>query len=95
MHILLVLARGRFRLLLLGLLENLVDRRMGPRLFRLRLAQARLLAHMGVAAAALHAAWQMSRLEINEPLSCLRLFRSNRDFGLLLLLGLLLDTLTR
>ncbi len=57
------------------------------------LAQAHLLAHMGVAAAALHAAWQISRLEINNPLSCHRLFLSNRDFGLLVLLGLLLDTL--
>ena len=59
------------------------------------LAQARLLAHMGVAAAALHAAWQIWRLDINDPLNCLRLFRSNREFGLLLLLGPLLDTLTR
>jgi 4-hydroxybenzoate polyprenyltransferase len=59
------------------------------------LAQAHLLAHMGVAAAALHAAWQMSRLDINDPKLCLKLFRSNREFGLLILLGLLLDTLTR
>jgi 4-hydroxybenzoate polyprenyltransferase len=59
------------------------------------LAQARLLAHMGVAAAALHAAWQMSRLDVNNPQRCLRLFQSNRNFGLIILLGLLLDTLTR
>ena len=59
------------------------------------LAQAHLLAHMGVAAAALHAAWQIARLNIDDPQICLKLFRSNRDFGLLLLLGLLLDTLTR
>jgi 4-hydroxybenzoate polyprenyltransferase len=59
------------------------------------LAQARLLAHMGVAAAALHAAWQIARLDIDNPQNCLKLFRSNRDLGLLLLLGLLLDTLTR
>jgi 4-hydroxybenzoate polyprenyltransferase len=59
------------------------------------LAQARLLAHMGVAAAALHAAWQVSRLDINDPQRCLKLFRSNREFGLLILLGLLLDTLTQ
>lgn len=59
------------------------------------LAQARLLAHMGVAAAALHAAWQISRLDINDPQRCLKLFRSNREFGLLILIGLLLDTLTR
>lgn len=59
------------------------------------LAQAHLLAHMGVAAAALHAAWQIARLNIDDPQICLKLFRSNRDFGLLLLIGLLLDTLTR
>src|SRR5262245_2998905 len=59
------------------------------------LAQAHLLAHMGVAAGALHAAWQISRLDINDPQRCLKLFRSNREFGLLILLGLLLDTLTR
>lgn len=59
------------------------------------LAQAGLLAHMGVAAAALHAVWQIARLDIDNPQNCLKLFRSNRDLGLLLLLGLLLDTLTR
>jgi 4-hydroxybenzoate polyprenyltransferase len=59
------------------------------------LAQTRLLAHMGVAAAAMHAAWQVSRLDIDDPQRCLALFRSNREFGLLILLGLLLDTLIR
>ncbi len=73
-----------FFILALGLIEA-----------SLWLAQAQLLAHMGVAAAALHAAWQISRLDIDDPQRCLRLFRSNRDFGLLLLLGLLLDALTR
>jgi 4-hydroxybenzoate polyprenyltransferase len=57
------------------------------------LAQAGLLAHMGVAAAALHAAWQISRLDIDNPLLCNRLFWSNREFALLLLSGLVLDTL--
>jgi 4-hydroxybenzoate polyprenyltransferase len=57
------------------------------------LAHAHLLAHMGVAAAAFHAAWQISRLDIGNPQRCLQLFRSNRDFGLFILLGLLLDTL--
>ena len=50
---------------------------------------------MGVAAAAFHAAWQISRLDIDDPQRCLQLFRSNRDFGLLILLGFLLDTLFR
>ena len=59
------------------------------------LAQAHLLAHMGVAAAALHAVWQISRLDIDDPQRCLQLFRSNREFGFLILLGLVLDTLIR
>src|SRR5690242_6814980 len=45
------------------------------------LAHAHLLAHMVVAAAALHAAWQISRLDIDDPQRCLQLFRSNREFG--------------
>ena len=57
------------------------------------LAQAHLLAHMGVAAAALHAAWQISRLDVNDPQRCHKLFWSNREFGLLILLGLILDPL--
>jgi 4-hydroxybenzoate polyprenyltransferase len=59
------------------------------------LAQAGLLAHTGIAGAALHAAWQYSRLDINDPMRCLMLFRSNRFFGLIILAGLLADTLTR
>ena len=59
------------------------------------LAQAGILAHIGIAGAALHAAWQYSRLDINDPIRCLMLFRSNRFFGLIILAGLLADTLTR
>ena len=52
-----------------------------------------LLAHVGVAGAALHAAWQIARFDqANAPL-CLELFRSNRIFGLIITLGLLLDSL--
>jgi 4-hydroxybenzoate polyprenyltransferase len=57
------------------------------------LAGAGLPAHIGVAGAALHAAWQVSRLDIADPQRCLLLFRSNREFGLILLAGLLLDSL--
>ena len=42
-------------------------------------------------AAALHLAWQVSTLEIDDPANCLRRFRSNRDFGLLVLGALLLQ----
>ena len=43
----------------------------------------------GVAAFALHLAWQLRRLDIDDGANCLMLFRSNRDAGLLLALGLL------
>tara|TARA_R110000868_G_scaffold153698_4_gene379303 strand:+ start:2739 stop:3653 length:915 start_codon:yes stop_codon:yes gene_type:complete len=40
--------------------------------------------------AALHLAWQVITLDINDHTNCLRRFRSNRDFGLLVVLALLL-----
>lgn len=42
--------------------------------------------------AALHLAWQWRRLDIDDPLRCLEVFRSNRNAGLLLLAPLLLET---
>jgi 4-hydroxybenzoate polyprenyltransferase len=49
----------------------------------------RLLASAG------HLAWQVWRLDQVEPALCLRLFRSNRDAGLLLFWGVLADALVR
>jgi 4-hydroxybenzoate polyprenyltransferase len=49
--------------------------------------------HFGVAAAAAHAAWQMARLDIDRPETCLETFRSNRDFGLLIFTGAFLASL--
>jgi 4-hydroxybenzoate polyprenyltransferase len=43
-----------------------------------------------LAAAGLHLAWQVATLDINDAASCLKRFRSNRDFGLLVLAALLL-----
>lgn len=40
--------------------------------------------------AGLHLAWQVITLDINDHGNCLRRFRSNRDFGLLVILALLL-----
>jgi 4-hydroxybenzoate polyprenyltransferase len=57
------------------------------------LADAGLIAHIGVAGAALHAAWQVARLDLTDPARSLMLFRSNRFFGLIILSGILLDTL--
>ena len=52
-------------------------------------------AWLGLAAFAVHLGWQIARLEIGDPALCLRLFRSNRDAGLLLFAGLLADAVLR
>ncbi|MGE5158312.1 MAG: 4-hydroxybenzoate octaprenyltransferase [Gemmatimonas sp.] len=52
-------------------------------------------AWLGLAAFALQLGSQISRLKINDPVLCLRLFRSNRDAGLLLFAGLLIDAVMR
>jgi len=52
-----------------------------------------LTAHIGVAAAAMHAAWQVSRFDDTNAALCLQLFRANRNFGVIILLGLLLGCL--
>jgi 4-hydroxybenzoate polyprenyltransferase len=40
---------------------------------------------------AAHLAWQIVRLDIADPDRCLALFKSDRDAGLILFAGLLLD----
>jgi 4-hydroxybenzoate polyprenyltransferase len=57
------------------------------------LAGATFIAHMGVALAAFHTAWQVRRFEINNSALCLRLFKSNREFGLIIASFLFLDCL--
>jgi 4-hydroxybenzoate polyprenyltransferase len=57
------------------------------------LAGASYVAHMGVGFAALHAGWQIKRLDTNSSALCLRLFKSNRDFGLIIAAFLFLDCL--
>ena len=59
------------------------------------LAGARWFAWIGLAAFAAHLIWQIRRLEISDPALCLRIFKSNRDAGLLLFAGLLLDAVMR
>jgi 4-hydroxybenzoate polyprenyltransferase len=61
----------------------------------LALAGARWPAWIGLAAFAAHLVWQIRRLEINDSALCLRIFKSNRDAGLLLFLGLLADAVMR
>ena len=46
---------------------------------------------MGWVAYAGHLAWQLSRVEGADTATALRLFRSNRDAGLLLFAGLALQ----
>jgi 4-hydroxybenzoate polyprenyltransferase len=52
-------------------------------------------AWVGLAAFAAHLCWQVVRLKIGDPVLCLKLFKSNRDAGLLLFAGLLADALMR
>lgn len=61
----------------------------------LALAGARFPAWIGLAAFAAHLVWQIRRLEIGDPALCLRIFKSNRDAGLLLFAGLLVDAVLR
>ena len=46
---------------------------------------------LGVAAFAAHLAWQIVRLDIDDPAHCLMLFRSNRDAGLILFGAMLIQ----
>jgi len=59
------------------------------------LGGARWPAWIGLIAFALHLVWQIRRLDISDPLLCKRIFYSNRDAGLLLFAGLLVDAVMR
>jgi 4-hydroxybenzoate polyprenyltransferase len=61
----------------------------------LLLAGAGWFAWIGLAAFAAHLVWQIRRLQIGDPVLCLRIFKSNRDAGLLLFVGLLADAVMR
>ena len=49
---------------------------------------------VGLAAMALHLVWQVRRMDPQEPALALHLFKSNRDAGLLLTAGMLLQQFT-
>ncbi len=55
------------------------------------LAGGRMLFAFGLAGFAAHLAWQVRRLDIDDPDLCLRLFKSNREAGLFLYVAMLLD----
>jgi 4-hydroxybenzoate polyprenyltransferase len=57
------------------------------------LAEAGFAGALGLAAFAAHLMWQVARLDPDDPGLCLNLFRSNRDAGLLLFAGILVDAL--
>ena len=61
----------------------------------IELAGTGLAGWIGLAAFAVHLGWQIARLDISDPALCLRVFKSNRDAGLLLFAGLLVDALIR
>ena len=50
---------------------------------------------LGLGAFAAHLAWQVMRLDIHDPVLCLVVFKSNRDAGLILFAGLVLDAAAR
>lgn len=57
------------------------------------LGGAHLIFFLALALVGLQLAWQVSTLDINDSANCLRRFRSNRDVGFALFLGLAADTL--
>jgi 4-hydroxybenzoate polyprenyltransferase len=54
-------------------------------------AGAGVLAYAGLALGALHLAWQVRTLDAADPDNCLKLFRSNRDYGWIVFAGLVGD----
>ena len=50
---------------------------------------------VGLIAFAAHLAWQIRMIDIADPSLCLRLFKSNRDAGLILFAALILDAAVR
>jgi len=59
------------------------------------MAGGRLWFALGLAGFAAHLAWQVRTLDISNPALCLRLFRANRDAGLILFAGMIADAMTR
>jgi 4-hydroxybenzoate polyprenyltransferase len=58
-------------------------------------AGAGLIFALGLAAFAAHLCWQIVRLDIANPDNCLKVFKSDRDAGLILFAALLLDAALR
>jgi 4-hydroxybenzoate polyprenyltransferase len=56
-------------------------------------AGAGLIFALALLAFAAHLVWQIARLDADDPINCLVVFKSNRDAGLILFAGLVLDAL--
>jgi 4-hydroxybenzoate polyprenyltransferase len=50
---------------------------------------------LGLLAFAVHLGWQIRRLDTADPDNCLMVFKSDRDAGLILFAGMVLDTASR
>jgi len=59
------------------------------------LAGGGIISAIALAGFAVQLAWQVKRLDIADPALCLRLFRSNRDAGLILFAGFVAESLLR
>jgi 4-hydroxybenzoate polyprenyltransferase len=55
------------------------------------MAGGRMIFAIGLIAFAAHLAWQVMRLDIDDPAHCLVLFKSNRNAGLILFAAMLID----
>jgi 4-hydroxybenzoate polyprenyltransferase len=56
------------------------------------LAGGGLVFWLGLVAFAAHLGWQIRRLDVTDPDNCLMVFKSDRDAGLILFAGMVLDT---
>jgi len=52
-----------------------------------------IISLLGLVAFAAHLSWQIVTLDANNPTRCLKLFRANRDAGLILFVGISLDVI--
>src|SRR5690349_1879202 len=59
------------------------------------MAAGGLVFWLGLAAFAAHLGWQIARLDIADPDNCLAVFKSDRDAGLILFTGMVLDCAAR
>ncbi len=55
------------------------------------LADSGIIALFGILVGSVHFGWQINTLDLADSSRCLRLFRSNRDFGWIIFAGLILD----